>query len=120
MERLPNPPYYAALASLPAALPTEAQIKGSKEILSDCGGHKIVRVGQHFVVKYGETLDVIEAQNMIFVQRKTEIPVPKVYAMFASADEKVLYIVMQYVMGRRSHPSGQRCQVRRRIVCAGN
>lgn len=98
MFQFPLPPYYADSASLPAALPTEAQIRGSKDILSERGGGKTVRVGHHFVVKYGN-LDVIEAHNMIFVGRKTKIPVPTVYAIFTSADKKVLYIIMKYIHG---------------------
>lgn len=98
MDQLPVPPYYADSALFPAALPTEAQIRSSKDILSECGARKTVRVGHHFVVKYGN-LDVIEAHNMIFVGRKTKIPVPTVYAIFASADKKVLYIIMEYIHG---------------------
>jgi Phosphotransferase enzyme family len=99
MDHLPHPPYYAYSASLPEALPTEAQIKGSNDILSDCGGRITVRVGHHFVVKYGDNVDVIEAQNMIFVRAKTDISVPKVYAMFTSANGKTIYIIMEYIHG---------------------
>lgn len=94
-------PYYANPTSLPAPLPTESEIKRSQDILSEYGGRKIVRVGRHFVVKYGPILEEIEAQNMIFVRGKTKIPVPKVYAIFNSPDkkEKVLYIIMEYIEG---------------------
>ena len=99
MDYLPQLPYYAEQASLPTALPSEAQIKSSKDILSEYGGRKIVRVGQHFVVKYGEILEDIEAQNMIFIRKKTKIPVPKVYAIYTSPDKTVLYIIMEYIKG---------------------
>lgn len=36
---------------------------------------------------------------MIFVGRKTKTPVPTVYAIFTSADKKVLYIIMEYIHG---------------------
>jgi serine/threonine protein kinase len=99
MEYPSQLPYYADPATLPAALPTEAQVRNSKDILSDCIGVKVVRVGQHFVVKYGGILDEIEAQNMIFVRKKTKIPVPKVYAIFRSADKTKLFIVMEHIRG---------------------
>ncbi len=49
---------------------------GSNDILSECGGRKTIHVGHHRVVKYGGNLEDIEAQNMIFVRRKTKIQVP--------------------------------------------
>jgi Phosphotransferase enzyme family len=99
MDHLPRIPFYADPASRPAALPTEAEIKSSQHIISEYGGRKIVRVGQHYVVKYGVILEEIEGQNMIFVRGKTKIPVPKVYAIFTSADRKVIYIIMEYIQG---------------------
>jgi Phosphotransferase enzyme family len=99
MNSTPQLPYYADRSSLPAPLPTEAEIKGSQVILSEYGGRKTVRVGRYFVVKYGQILEEIEAHNMMFVRGKTKIPVPKVYAIFRSQDKEVLYIIMECIEG---------------------
>lgn len=92
-------PYFADPAILPEPIPTEAQIRGSKDILSQTGAQKVVGVGSHFVVKYG-TLDIIEAQNMIFIRRKTKVPVPYVYAIFEAADKKCVFFVMERIRGK--------------------
>ena len=92
-------PYFADSAILPEPIPTEAQIRGSKDVLREIGVHKVVGVGPHFVVKYG-TLDVIEAQNMIFVRRQTKIPVPRVYAIFETADKKCVFFVIERTQGK--------------------
>jgi len=75
-------PYIVDSSSLPAKLPTVAEILSSEDILCDQGSRKVVGVGQHFVVKYGSQIDVMEAENMLFIQQTTSIPVPRVYAIF--------------------------------------
>ncbi|CRL23602.1 unnamed protein product [Penicillium camemberti] len=47
------------------------------------GGRRIVGVGQHFVVKFGLGVDLIEGENMLFVRENTDIPVPRVFALYS-------------------------------------
>ena len=53
-------PYFADSAILPELIPTEAQIRGSKDVLREISVHKVVGVDPHYVAKYS-TLDVIKA-----------------------------------------------------------
>ena len=68
-------PYFSD--DLPGPLPTQEQIETADEILAEVGGRKIVRVGQHYVVKYGETAEEVEAATMIFLRQTTSINLPK-------------------------------------------
>lgn len=99
MNHLARPPYYADAATLPAKIPSEAEILASKNFLKSGHRRSVVRVGSHFVVKYGQDLCDLEAQNMIFVRMQAKIPVPKVYAVFKSVDRKILFIVMENISG---------------------
>jgi aminoglycoside phosphotransferase len=49
-------------------------------------------------VKYGGRLDIVEAQTMLFVAKRTSVPVPKVY--FAFTHEKCTYILMERMHGQ--------------------
>lgn len=49
-------------------------------------------------VKYGSRLDLVEAQNMIYIAKNTSIPVPKVYLAFKHED--CTYILMQRIHGQ--------------------
>lgn len=84
------------------SLPTPNDITGSEEVLTDAYGRRLVRVWEHFVVKFGTGVVPIEAENMLFVKKSTTIPIPKVFAIYQSqGDEKrrTPYIVMEYVLG---------------------
>ena len=86
-------------AKIPRTLPTVAEIEGSNEILSAHGNRKIVRVGDHFVVKYGEGINGIEAENMAYVREVTAIKVPEVYACFTAPSTRRTFIIMEYIEG---------------------
>ncbi|PSR94349.1 kinase-like domain-containing protein [Coniella lustricola] len=60
-------PYFAQAATLPAPLPTMAEILAAKDVFP-CIFRKrcIRRVGEHYIVKYGE-ISLDEAENMHFV-----------------------------------------------------
>lgn len=68
-------------------------------MLSAYGNRRVVRVGKHFVVKYGQGVDIIEGENMLFVQSRTTVTIPKVYALYTESDTKTNYIVMENVDG---------------------
>jgi hypothetical protein len=48
----------------------------------------MVRVGKHFIVKFGQDVDLIEGENMLFVQKTTNVAVPKIYALYTDASTK--------------------------------
>ena len=48
-------------------LPTIAEIQDSEDVISAYGNRGVVRVGRHFVVKYGKGIDIIEGENMLYV-----------------------------------------------------
>lgn len=86
-------------ADVPSPLPTNAQIEASRDVFTDFSGRKVVRVGKHFVVKYGINIDIIEGENMLFVRKSTTISVPKVYALYTDSSTRKNYIVMENVEG---------------------
>ena len=86
-------------AAIPCALPTNAEIEESSDVISAFTERRLVRVGKHFVVKYGRGIAIIEGENMLFVQKMTKINVPKVYALYTEPTTKKNYIVMENVEG---------------------
>jgi serine/threonine protein kinase len=84
---------------VPAALPTDEEIESPDEAFSETGRCKAVRVGEHFVVKYGHIIEELEAETMIFIKNNTSIPIPRVYAVYRSEEKRMLYIVMEYIPG---------------------
>ena len=88
---------------LPGPLPTVADIissEGANMIVKRHNGDKIVRVNDHFVIKYGRHVDFLEGVNMAFVRESTNIRVPKLYAMFAEVSTDISFIVMEYIPGK--------------------
>jgi hypothetical protein len=65
-------PYYAS--DLPCPLPTETEIDEASDISLAYGGRRIVRVGPSFVVKYGEPVNLLEGENMLFCPKKYQYP----------------------------------------------
>ncbi|EGC44568.1 phosphotransferase enzyme family protein [Histoplasma capsulatum var. duboisii H88] len=65
-------PYYATDVPLP--LPTEAEIENAPNISPEYGGQQVVQVGSHYVVKFEKGVNLIEGENMLFVQEMTKIP----------------------------------------------
>lgn len=101
MATRPTLPYYAPAELLPAPLPTVAEILASKHRISHEALTAVVRVGDHYAVKYGARTSKQEGENMLFVQQSTSIPVPKVYAIFEGqvAGYTTTFIVMEYIDG---------------------
>ncbi|OOQ87431.1 hypothetical protein PEBR_17453 [Penicillium brasilianum] len=91
-------PFYAA--DLPHPLPTSAEIENAPDIFLDYGERRVVAVGQLFVVKFGLGVNLIEGENMLFVQGSTDVPVPRVYALYSDPNTRRNYIVMERIIGR--------------------
>lgn len=86
---------------LPAPLPTQEQIDNADRILVQAGGRKVVRVGEHYAVKYGEAAEEleVEAATMIFLRNTTCVNLPKVYAVYRLDDHGAVVIVMEFISG---------------------
>lgn len=91
-------PFYAT--ELPRPLPTGAEIENAPDISMECGGRRIVAVGQHFVVKFGLGVNLLEGENMLFVREKTNIPVPRVFALYSDPKTGKNSIVMERILGQ--------------------
>ena len=96
-------PFYMEDRLLPHPLPTDEEIDASQDVLEENPGCRVVRVGIHFLVKYGEHVSLHEAENMLFVKESTDVPVPQVYAMYKVWVEgqylPTRYIIMEHVLG---------------------
>ena len=93
-------PYYAPVETLPAPLPSIAEIEASKDVLQDIKIHqRVVRFAPHFVVKHGLRVSLEEGQTMIFIKKNVGLPAPQVYALFQDPANKKNYIIMEYVSG---------------------
>ena len=95
----PELPYYAPAETLPAPIPRVASILGFKNVISK-HINTVIRYNQHYVVKYGTDTSLQEGLNMLFVQRTTDIPVPKVYALFHDKATDMNFIVQEYIPGK--------------------
>lgn len=91
-------PFYAI--DLPHPLPTDAEIETAPDISMEYGGRRIVAVGQHFVVKFGLGVNLIEGENMLFVRENTNLRVPRVYALYTSPESGKNFIVMERIIGQ--------------------
>ncbi|KAI1273811.1 kinase-like domain-containing protein [Xylaria sp. FL0933] len=101
-------PYTAP--ALPAELPTTEEVLSStqrlKRPMDSLGIGKavwVVRVGTHFLAKYGPFVRETEGQTMLFVKKNTNIPIPEVYALYKFQHEGETYtmIIMEFVEGVR-------------------
>ncbi|KAK3299768.1 kinase-like domain-containing protein [Chaetomium fimeti] len=82
-------------------LPTVAEILASKEQLSQPYGTRVVRVRDHFAVKFGQSNALLqEGENQLFVQESSRVPVPTVYAVFHDEKTNLNFIVQEYIPGQ--------------------
>ncbi|RMZ07653.1 hypothetical protein D0862_04209 [Hortaea werneckii] len=91
-------PYFAA--DVPAALPSEAEIDASPDLVDNFKDRRIVSVGEHFVVKYGGHVNLLEGENLLFLRERTSVRVPRVYALYSIVLEEnrpFYYIVMERI-----------------------
>ncbi|KAJ2894821.1 phosphotransferase enzyme family protein [Zalerion maritima] len=96
-------PFFAAPGLLPAPLPTADTITASQDALQEDSSRRIVRVGTHFIVKYGTGVSLTEGETMLFVKKVSTIPVPNLYALYSRKNEgtnhTTNYIVMENIAG---------------------
>lgn len=59
---------------------------------------ELLRLGQHFVVKFGFGINLIEGENMLFISKNTSVPVPRVYALYADLNNGKRYIIIERVI----------------------
>ena len=69
---------------LPDYLPATEAIMSSNDVLHESSACRIVRVGVHFVDKYGVGVSLIEGENMLFVKQFSGVPVLEIYALYSS------------------------------------
>ncbi|EGD90885.1 hypothetical protein H112_01468 [Trichophyton rubrum D6] len=93
-------PYFRDTYGLPAPLPTTDEIMASMTLLKDRLGQKMLRVGQHFVVKYGQDTSEVEGHNLLFVEHNLHniVCAPRLYAMYRDADDR-LFLIMKFLEG---------------------
>lgn len=103
MAERPTLPYYAPQEQLPAPLPSVAEILASTNYMVRYEAAPIVRVGEHYVVKYGKKVSLQEGENMLFVRQFSHIPVPTVYALFYDEETDKNFIVQEYIPGKLLH-----------------
>lgn len=82
-------------------IPSISTILQSTNILSaPDASATVVRVGQNFAVKYGASVSLLEAQNMDYVARHSNVPVPKMYGTLTEESTGRNFIVMEMVQGQ--------------------
>ncbi|KAK9366451.1 kinase-like domain-containing protein [Lipomyces kononenkoae] len=81
-------------------LPTISEIEAATEVLSMPDFRaKVVRVKEHFAVKFGKGIPLSEAENMKFLAANSNVPVPKVYTAFIEPETNRTFVVMEFVPG---------------------
>lgn len=97
-------PFFATPNLLPEPLPTDEAITASQDVLQEYSGRCIVRVGTHFIVKYGAGVSLAEGEHMMFVRESSPMtPVPIVYALYSHQHDghriPTNYIIMENIPG---------------------
>ncbi|KAH8165040.1 hypothetical protein CIB48_g3187 [Xylaria polymorpha] len=91
-------PYFAPA---PIPLPTYEEIVAQasfNSIVLD-SGRVIVKIGEHFIVKYGKDVNFVEGENMLIVRQYTSLPIPMLYAMYKHEPSGNKVIIMEYIAG---------------------
>ncbi|KAK7212017.1 hypothetical protein V2G26_019195 [Clonostachys chloroleuca] len=96
-------PFIADAALLPSPLPTTEAIALSENVLQEYPGRRIVRIGDHFIIKYGVGVSLNEGHTMRFIKQHSTVPIPEVYALYSIPTEDFQkptnYIIMENVSG---------------------
>lgn len=82
-------------------LPTNAEIELLRVATNSDEGRCIIFFPPHSVVKYGSIVSLIEGQNMLFVNQRSGVRVPRIYALYTEAATKISYIIMDYIKGEK-------------------
>ncbi|KAJ8123455.1 hypothetical protein ONZ43_g602 [Nemania bipapillata] len=62
-------------------------------------GRHIIKIGEHFLVKYGKNVDFTEGENMLIVHQHTTLPIPALYAMYHHKPSGHNVIIMEFIEG---------------------
>ncbi|KAI0433504.1 kinase-like domain-containing protein [Xylaria sp. FL1042] len=100
-------PYFAPANTIPGSLPSLKMVLKSTRHLKDPPSSPeardmwVVRVGNYFVAKYGESVRSDEGQAMLFIQKNTKVPVPQIYAIynFEREGKTNTMIIMEFIEG---------------------
>ncbi|KAI1500904.1 kinase-like domain-containing protein [Biscogniauxia marginata] len=80
------------------AIPLIAEIRASTKIISLFDAFATaVKVGQHFAVKFGGQVSLLEAENLRHVSANSKVPVPKVLATMTEPETACNFIVLEYI-----------------------
>ncbi|KAG6105587.1 hypothetical protein E4U14_005045 [Claviceps sp. LM454 group G7] len=104
MDYKPLPlPYFAPKSRLPIPIPAVQDIEHEAVVLHEQDGRRVVRFGNHFVIKYGLDVSLTEGENMLFVRQTQPLLAPEVFALFSVETDhgRVNYIIMENVVGDR-------------------
>lgn len=96
-------PFFARSSRLPATLPTPEAIESCKKVIKEGYGRRIIQFGQHFIVKHGTRVSVMEGQNLLYVKKTEAVPIPEVYALYTRINldgRLATYIIMEYIPGK--------------------
>ena len=113
-------------ANMESQLPTIAEIRASTDALTAAGrSTTVVRVGQHFAVKFGLGQDLREAETMRYVRKHcSNVLVPKVYGTLVDESTGHHFIVMEYLAGETLEKclpfldTAEKAEVCRQLKCA--
>ncbi|KAI0521259.1 kinase-like domain-containing protein [Xylaria bambusicola] len=92
------------VSELPERLPSVQEIEDSPHVLKKLWSERVVRVGQHYVAKYGEITRPIEGENMIFAREHLKSVVPRLFAIYQrprrrKREPAITYLIMEYIDG---------------------
>lgn len=98
-------PFYVPKSQLPAPLPTWDEIERCDDVIVDQTGRRVVRVNEHYIVKYGVSINLVEGLNVLAASAVDSEAVPKVFALHtrdnaSPGDPEVKFIVMENVAGK--------------------
>ncbi|KAF7960571.1 hypothetical protein EAE96_000250 [Botrytis aclada] len=96
-------PYFRNVEELPAPIPTIEEILASNEEIlkgaEDWAFRKVVRVGEHFIVKYSQYNCQVEGENLMALENNgIKGFVPRIYAMWKE-DDGQMFLVMERLRG---------------------
>ncbi|PPJ54382.1 hypothetical protein CBER1_07757 [Cercospora berteroae] len=78
----------------------EAILQSTNYLSAPDASAKVVQVGDNFAVKYGRSVDLLEAQNLNYVISHSKVPVPKLYGTLTEDDTNRKFIIMEFVHGQ--------------------
>ncbi|KAI1332887.1 hypothetical protein F5Y16DRAFT_418811 [Xylariaceae sp. FL0255] len=93
--------YEAPEHDLPAPLPSLEEIFNAPVTVFQ-HDPSVVRIGEHFVVKYGPKVTLHESQCMLYIKQHTNVPIPTLYASWSLEDDQhkwMTMLIMEYVPG---------------------